>query len=116
MKVSNTPKPMHHTNAGPLSLQSRLKRHFRPPKLNILTRDRDTTGETREVFRPQDTSPWRLNNETDTDPEYVFICYTRDQFSRQHDVVLLHRLAQKAACDAGLKAYWLDSMLILICL
>ncbi|KAI9713843.1 MAG: hypothetical protein M1820_000573 [Bogoriella megaspora] len=96
------------TAPAPLSLGSRLQRRLRPPRLVILEEFEDESGTTRYRPREMDTAQWRLENKTDTDPEYLFICYTRDHFPPS-DVQRLHLLAMKATLDAELRAYWLDS-------
>ena len=92
-----------------VSFQSRLERRLRPPILNIRTISRDAEGNVREAYVPKQTVAWREENKTYTDPEFLFVCYTRDQFRTYEDIQQLHRLASQAASEAGLDAYWLDS-------
>ncbi|GAD96253.1 hypothetical protein AN5395.2 [Paecilomyces variotii No. 5] len=40
--------------------------------------------------------------------EYVFICYTAEQFSEDEDKDELHRIAEAAARRAGVAAYWIS--------
>lgn len=102
-------QPKRHFIARPLSLQSQSHRRLRPPRLNILTAALELSGCQRLQAQLVDTAKWRLDNKTETDLEYLFISYTREQFPEQ-DVQKLHQLAVKATTEVGLQAYWLDSM------
>ena len=91
-------------------LQSRVTRLFRPLKLNI-EKSAEELGPSPRFprFRTRKTSEWREENYTDTDPEYLLISYTRDQFRTEEDYRALYQIAEQATLNAGLKAYWLDS-------
>ncbi|KAL1878442.1 hypothetical protein Plec18167_004514 [Paecilomyces lecythidis] len=40
--------------------------------------------------------------------EYLFVCYTAEQFSENEDMDELHRIAEAAARRAGVAAYWIS--------
>ncbi|KAL9085231.1 MAG: hypothetical protein Q9165_007665 [Trypethelium subeluteriae] len=94
-----------HAKLLPASIHSsQLNRRLRPTRLNILTETEHGWTSDKE-----DMEQWRKKNETNTDPQYVFIAYTRDQFQSDNDFNQLHKLATIAALDAGFRAFWLDT-------
>jgi hypothetical protein len=38
---------------------------------------------------------------------YIFVAYTAEQFRSNDDFIALHRIAERAARDAGVQAYWI---------
>jgi hypothetical protein len=38
---------------------------------------------------------------------YIFVAYTAEQFRTNDDFIALHRIAERAARDAGVQAYWI---------
>lgn len=59
------------------------------------------------VVRQPDGS-WQLDTAADTSLRYIFISYADKAFSTKSGRLLLHRMAERAAIDAGCSAYWYD--------
>lgn len=38
---------------------------------------------------------------------YIFVAYTAEQFRTNDDFIALHRIAERAARDAGVQGYWI---------
>jgi hypothetical protein len=49
---------------------------------------------------------WTQSNGSDNPLSYVFIAYTSEQFYTDDDYQALHGLAERAARDAKVDAYW----------
>ena len=50
---------------------------------------------------------WIAQNKTESNLSYVFVAYTTEQFSTPDDLLALHQIADAAARNAGVGAYWI---------
>lgn len=59
--------------------------------------------------QPMLVEEWITQYRSERNLEYLFVAYTAEQFSHnsQNDMETLHHIAEKAARDAGLPAYWI---------
>jgi hypothetical protein len=53
-----------------------------------------------------DVEHWTASNKGGADLSYVFIAYTGEQFQTTEDLRALHSIADAAARNAGVQAYW----------
>lgn len=60
-------------------------------------------------FTPMPVDEWISKYKSERILEYLFVAYTAEQFSHSEDqdMQALHHIAEKAARDAGLPAYWI---------
>ena len=49
---------------------------------------------------------WIAQYKSECNLSYVFIAYTAEQFQSSEDLMALHRMADAAARNAGVMAYW----------
>jgi hypothetical protein len=58
--------------------------------------------------RLMNINDWLREHQTSNPPDYLFVAYTSEQFRGDKDFAALTRLAEKAARDAGVSAYWIS--------
>lgn len=49
---------------------------------------------------------WIMQYKSERDLSYVFVAYTAEQFKSNDDLMALHQMADAAARNAGVVAYW----------
>ena len=49
---------------------------------------------------------WITQYKAEKNLEYIFIAYTAEQFKTPEDLFVLHQIADAAARNAGVSAYW----------
>ncbi|ERF72849.1 hypothetical protein EPUS_04284 [Endocarpon pusillum Z07020] len=67
------------------------------------------TSQTQMPATPMKVEDWKAREPSATQPEYMFIAYTAEQFRGLKDLQALAQLAERATREAGLSAYWIGS-------
>ncbi|KAA8651689.1 uncharacterized protein ATNIH1004_000585 [Aspergillus tanneri] len=101
---STVPSNLHEVQTSRASVLSTnrtvangiTERPLRPRRLCLLRGEQEI-----EII---DVSTWEAVHGS---VDYVFICYTTEQFESDTDLEELHRIAQVAARTAGVAAYWI---------
>ena len=55
---------------------------------------------------PEFVEEWIRGHRTEKKLEYIFVAYTAEQFRSAEDLTALHQIAERAARNAGVPAYW----------
>ena len=87
-------RPRGRNDLGPVS-----ERLLRPRYLCFLQRQ----GEPALIMNVEE---WITQYKSERNLSYVFIAYTAEQFRSDDDLVALHQIADAAARNAGVMAYW----------
>jgi hypothetical protein len=92
---TDTPRGHHFGETNPVA-----ERVLRPRYLCFL----QATGEHAIVMNVEE---WITRYRSERNLSYVFVAYTAEQFGTNEDFMALHQMADAAARDAGVSAYWI---------